>query len=64
VERARENLSAARQQLAELQRRVEEEIAALQARSDPATETLESVHVRLKRADVNVRLVALVWMSQ
>jgi hypothetical protein len=64
VTRAAETVEAVREQLESLRARVEAEIAELQARTDPASEELETVAVRLKKTNIAVRFVALVWAAQ
>jgi hypothetical protein len=36
-------------------------LAELQARTDPATEVLETIEMRPKRTNITVQLVTLVW---
>jgi hypothetical protein len=61
VGEASETVEAIRQQLAELEAEFNEETAALEARLDPQTETLETVAIRPKKTDISVQLVALAW---
>jgi hypothetical protein len=62
VARAQENVEAVSQQLADLEAELQNEIDALQAATDPLSETLETVSLRPKKADISVRRVALVWV--
>jgi hypothetical protein len=64
VARAQQNLVAAQKQLAELESELEDEIDRLEERFDPTTETLETIAVRPRRSDVDVRLVALAWRPE
>ncbi len=49
------------QQAADLQKQFDAEVAAQQAKIDPATETLDTVTVRPKKANIVVQIVALGW---
>ena len=60
VQRAEETAEAVRSQLAELEARIESEIAELQT---PAAEELERIQIRPKRTGIQVRFVALAWKS-
>jgi len=62
VERAAETVELRRSQLAELEAKLEEEIAELHDRFAPESEELETVTVRPRRSDVEVRRVALAWV--
>jgi uncharacterized protein DUF87 len=61
VGRAEENLAAAQQEMADLDAQFTQETAQLATRIDPATEELEAVSVKLKKANIAVQLVALAW---
>jgi Skp family chaperone for outer membrane proteins len=61
VEHAEENLEALRAEEKELNAALEAEVAALEARFDPAAETLETVALKTKKSDVEVRTVLLAW---
>lgn len=61
VDRAEDNVEAVSQQLADLDAEFQAEVAALDAATDPLTETLEAVSIRPKKADISVQKVALVW---
>jgi hypothetical protein len=39
-------------------------MTALEAKTDPLTERLETVVVKPKKTNISVRLVALVWVPQ
>jgi hypothetical protein len=62
VGRATETVEALQQQLADLEAGFKVEAETLTAKIDPLTETLETVVVRPKKADVSVRFIALAWM--
>jgi hypothetical protein len=62
VARAQENLEAARQELADLEARIAEELQLEQAAYDAVADQLEEVAVRPKSADVQVQVVALAWI--
>jgi Helicase HerA, central domain len=61
VGRAQETVEALEQQLKDLEAEFEAEKTALVARIDPLTETLETVAIKPKKADITVELVALAW---
>ena len=62
VERAGETVAAVQQQIDELNGDLQNEIADLQAKSDPATEQFDSIEVRPKKANIAVKLVCLAWV--
>jgi hypothetical protein len=47
--------------LADLQVDFNNEMAALEARIDPGTETLEPISIKPGKSDILVQLVSLVW---
>jgi len=64
VARAQQNLEAARQALADLERQVEEAIAATAgsaAGAQSADDALETITIAPKRGGIHVQLVAIVW---
>jgi len=61
VNRAEDTVESIDQQIKDLQAQFDQESAALASRLDPATEPLETITIRPKKADINVRLVALAW---
>jgi hypothetical protein len=63
VDRARQTVAALAAQRAELQQRVDAELAELAAARDPQTELLERVEIRPRKADVQVRFVGLLWKA-
>ena len=62
VGRAQETVEAVQQQLQDLEAQFQAEVSAATSAADPATETLETVDLRPTRTNINVRLVALVWL--
>jgi len=62
VTRAQDTVEAIQQQLQEIEAQFQVEVSAVAANVDPATEVLQPVELRPTRANVNVRLVALVWL--
>jgi hypothetical protein len=61
VNQANETVEHLTQQATELQSQFEAEVAAQQSKVDPMSEQLETVAVRLKKTNIEVQLVALVW---
>jgi hypothetical protein len=62
VVRAQETAEVIQQQAQELQAQFDAEVKALTTTFDRATETLETIEVCPTKANINVRLVALVWL--
>jgi hypothetical protein len=62
VARARETADAVRQQMAELDARLQADIDRLEAAFDPSSETLEEVHVKPKRTDMALQIFGLTWL--
>ncbi len=62
VGRAGETVEAVQQQLQDLEAQFEAETNALAEAFDPNREVLEEIELRATRANINVRLVALVWL--
>ena len=61
IARAEETVEALQKQLADLQAEFDAETAKIAASIDPMTEELTSVVVKLRKADISVQLVTLVW---
>jgi hypothetical protein len=61
VERAEADLQAYQEQLAELQKELEQEVDSIEDRYDPQAEQLESYELKPRRVDVQVHNVALAW---
>jgi hypothetical protein len=64
VDRANESVAALEEQRTALAAEIETAIADLQAASDPATQALETVTLKPRKADVEVLLVALAWVPE
>lgn len=62
IARAEETVEAVQSQIQALEQQFEEEVDALAALTSPASESLETVTVKLKKSAIEVKLVALVWM--
>lgn len=62
VTRAQETVEALQQQLQDLEAQFKAEVEAVGADLDPATEALETLELRPTRTNINVRLLALVWV--
>ncbi len=64
VTRANETIEVISRQLQELNAQMEAEISLLASDSDPATEKLESIVIKPRKTDINVRLLSLVWVPR
>ena len=64
VGRAEETLGALQTQLAEMQATFKQESEDLKTRTDPSTESLETVNIKPKKKDITIKLVSLVWVPQ
>lgn len=62
VDRAQENVEALQEQLNALQAQVTDECDALVSTIDPQTESLMPVALKPKKTNINVSLLALVWV--
>jgi hypothetical protein len=62
VARAQETSAAVKQDMAELDERLQADIKSLEATFDPATEELEEVLVKPKSTDITLDLFGLTWM--
>jgi len=62
VARAGDTVASIQQQLADLQVEFDNETAALEARIDPATESLEPFSIKPDKSEILVQLVTLVWV--
>jgi hypothetical protein len=60
-ETAEQNMKAIEQERAKLETRFQSEISSMENRTNPLAETLEEVSITPSKADITVRLVALVW---
>jgi hypothetical protein len=62
VKRADQNVEAAKQKLADLETQLQGEIDALTSKTDPKTESLETMLMRPRKSDITVDALGLVWM--
>ena len=62
IERAEENKEALEQQLAEINEELEAEIAEIEASIDPRTEDFDTIAIKAKKTDIDVRFCALTWL--
>lgn len=60
---ATENIEQLSQKLTDLQQQFEADLAAQQAKLDPANEQFEKVTIRLKKTNITVQLVGLGWKA-
>jgi uncharacterized protein HemX len=63
IGRAEENVASIDQQIADLNAQLEAEVAALDVKIDPTTETFETISVRPKKTGITVRFVGLGWRA-
>jgi hypothetical protein len=63
VDRAQENIEAITSDIEELNQELEDEFEAIEDQFDPLTEELQVTSLKPRRVDVEVDLVALVWMA-
>jgi hypothetical protein len=61
IGRAEETVAAVSQRLADLEAEFNAEVEALGRAYDPQTERLESVSLKPTKANINVKLLTLVW---
>jgi hypothetical protein len=61
VEYAGENLESLQGQKKKLEEEFQQELKAMGERMDPLTEKLGTISIMPKKADITVKLVALVW---
>jgi hypothetical protein len=62
IGRAEENVEAVRRQLEDLQTQIESEVAEIQTQMDSSTAALETLPVKPKKTNINVRLFTLAWL--
>ena len=62
VARARERADAVRGKLAELDRKLADDIDAIEARTAPGAIELETVSIKARSADITLELFGLAWM--
>ena len=61
ISRAEENVQALQEQLRELEARVESEIEAIRQQTGASIDSLESICIKPKKANIQVRLLTLAW---
>lgn len=61
---AEANLKALQQERAKLETQFQSEVSTTETKTNPLTETLENVFITPSKADITVRLLALVWATQ
>lgn len=64
VGRAEETVESVQAQIQALEEQFQQELAALSARTDPATETFETVQLKPKKTNIQVQLLALGWVAR
>jgi hypothetical protein len=64
VDQATDNVEQLTQQGAELEKEFAAELANQQSKIDPANEQFDTISIRLKKANIEVKLVALAWTPQ
>jgi len=62
IERANETLESVSRQLQDLDAKFQDEVAAFESATDPASETLETMVLKPRKADVAVNDVVLAWV--
>jgi hypothetical protein len=62
VSRAEENLAALEDELRDLESQIEAETDRIGSRLDPLTEALDTIQLKPRRTDINVRTFALAWV--
>ena len=60
-ENAEANLKAFQQERAKLETKFQSEVSLTETKTNPLTETLEKVFITPSKADITIRLLALVW---
>ncbi len=64
VGRVEETMEAIQAQIQELDAQFQAETQALQTQSDPMNERLETISIKPKKKDINLRVIALAWTPQ
>jgi DNA-binding ferritin-like protein len=62
VDRAEENVAAVTQRLADLEAEFKAEVETIERSFDPQTEQLGTVSLKPTKANINVKLLTLVWV--
>jgi hypothetical protein len=61
IGRAQETYTAVKQQLDDLQAQIESEVAEIQSQMDASTAALETISIKPKKANINIRMFTLAW---
>ncbi len=61
VDRHEDSLERLNEQKAELEQQMQAELEAVKQGADPMTEEFSKVQVKLKKTNINVRMVTLAW---
>ncbi len=61
IGRAEETYTAVKQQLDDLQAQIESEVAEIQSQMDASTAALETISIKPKKTNINVRMFTLAW---
>jgi hypothetical protein len=64
VGRAEDSVESVQARIAELESQFQDELALLTTRTDPATETFETLAVKPKKTNIQVQLVGLGWVAR
>ncbi len=62
-EKAEENLKALQQEREKLEAQFQAEVSAIEAKTNPLTETFETMWYAASKTNIHVQLVALVWVA-
>ena len=62
IERAKKRLEMLKTQLAEMHADFDAEVDRLEARLDPELETLETVVLKPRKKDIDIRILSLAWV--
>jgi hypothetical protein len=61
INRAEETVDSLKQKLADLEKELQNQISNLELTMDPQYEALQTLELRPKKTNINLRLVAVVW---
>ena len=61
MSKTEENLKAAQQERTKLEEKFQSEIKNTETKINTLTENLEKIHINPSKADITVRLIALLW---
>ncbi|MFB3852478.1 MAG: helicase HerA domain-containing protein [Vicinamibacterales bacterium] len=63
VTRAKETVAAVREQIEDLERRLQEETAEIETSLEAGNAPVETINVKPRKSDITVKLVALTWVA-